>query len=167
MHISLREQNQYLSTTAEKIKDRDYISNTFFSITQAIMLVILLPIYTFLILYYRDLIRRFLYAVFRKEHSERVALVIKQSKSMINSYMTGLLIEMAIVAVCNSVGLMLLGIKYALFFAVLAASIEHHTLYRNVYRNIVHRFSNHDNLYQYKRYFLGNRCNVWDSHPRR
>ena len=88
------------------------------------MLLILLPIYTFLILYYRDLIRRFLYAVFRKEHSEKVALVIKQSKVMINSYMTGLLIEMAIVAVCNSAGLMLLGIKYALFFGVLAAVLN-------------------------------------------
>ena len=124
MHISLREQNQYLNNTAEKIKDRDYLSDTFFSVTEALMLLILLPIYTFLILYYRDLIRRFLYAVFRKEHSEKVALVIKQSKVMINSYMTGLLIEMAIVAVCNSAGLMLLGIKYALFFGVLAAVLN-------------------------------------------
>lgn len=124
MHISLREQNQYLNNTAEKIKDRDYLSDTFFSVTEALMLLILLPIYTFLILYYRDLIRRFLYAVFREEHGEKVALVIKQSKVMINSYMTGLLIEMAIVAVCNSAGLMLLGIKYALFFGVLAAVLN-------------------------------------------
>jgi predicted PurR-regulated permease PerM len=88
------------------------------------MLLILLPIYTFLILYYRDLIRRFLYAAFRKEHSDRVGIVIKQSKLMINSYMTGLLIEMGIVAACNSIGLIMLGIKYALFFGVLAALLN-------------------------------------------
>ncbi|MEJ7674566.1 MAG: AI-2E family transporter [Chitinophagaceae bacterium] len=70
------------------------------------------------------LIRRFLYAVFRKEYSERVTLVIKQSKLMINSYMTGLLIEMGIVAVCNSIGLLMLGIKYALFFGVLGAVLN-------------------------------------------
>lgn len=126
LHISLREQNQYFNQTAEKLKDSgsEYISDTFFSITQALMLLILLPIYTFLILYYRDLIKRFLYAVFRKEHGERVSLVIKQSKLMINSYMTGLLIEMGIVAASNSIGLALLGIKYALFFGVLAAVLN-------------------------------------------
>ena len=43
---------------------------------------------------------------------------------MINSYMTGLLIEMGIVAVCNSIGLVMLGIKYALFFGVLAAVLN-------------------------------------------
>lgn len=126
LHISLREQNQYFNQTAEKIKDSgsEYITDTFFSITQALMLIILLPIYTFLILYYRDHIRIFLYSVFRKEHSDRVGLVIKQSKLMINSYMTGLLIEMGIVAASNSIGLVMLGIKYALFFGVLAALLN-------------------------------------------
>lgn len=126
LHISLREQDQYFNQTAEKIKDSgtEYISETFFSITQALMLIILLPIYTFLILYYRDLIRKFLYAVFRKEYSDRVGIVIKQSKIMINSYMTGLLIEMGIVAASNSLGLAMLGIKYALFFGVLAAVLN-------------------------------------------
>ena len=126
LHISFREQNQYFNNAASKIKNSgtEYISDTFFSITQVLMLLILMPIYAFLILYYRDIIRRFLYAVFCKEHSEKVGLVIKQSKLMINNYMTGLLIEMGIVAVCNSVGLALLGIKYALFFGVLAAVLN-------------------------------------------
>ena len=126
MNISLKEQDKYFNDAAENITGSkgEYISDTFFSITEALMLIILLPIYTFLILYYRDLIRRFLYAVFRKEYSEKVTLVIKQSKLMINSYMTGLLIEMGIVAACNSIGLLLLGIKYALFFGVLGAVLN-------------------------------------------
>lgn len=126
MNISLRDQNEYFNDAAEKITGSkgEYISDTFFSITEALMLIILLPIYTFLILYYRDLIRRFLYAAVRSEYSEKVTVVIKQSKLMINSYMTGLLIEMGIVAVCNSIGLMLLGIKYALFFGVMGAVLN-------------------------------------------
>jgi predicted PurR-regulated permease PerM len=126
LNISLREQNEYFNDAAENITGTkgEYISDTFFSITEALMLIILLPIYTFLILYYRDLIRSFLYAVFRKEYSEKVTTVITQSKLMINSYMTGLLIEMGIVAVCNSIGLLMLGIKYALFFGVMAAVLN-------------------------------------------
>ena len=70
LHVSFREQNEYLNNAAEKIKDSGpgYITDTFFSITEALMLIILLPIYTFLLLYYRDLIKSFLLAVFRKEH---------------------------------------------------------------------------------------------------
>lgn len=126
MHISFRDQNQVFQDAAQKITGSrgEYISDTFFSITEALMLIILLPIYTFLILFYRDLIRKFLYAVFKKQDGDKVAVVIKQSKLMINSYMTGLMIEMGIVAVCNSIGLLFLGIKYALFFAVLAAVLN-------------------------------------------
>ncbi len=61
--ISFREQNEYLNEHAEKLKasGTGYISHTFLSITEAVILLILMPIYTFLLLYYRNLIKRFLY----------------------------------------------------------------------------------------------------------
>lgn len=126
LHISFSDQNDYLNNAAERLKNSGtgYISDTFFSITEALMLLILLPIYTFLILYYRDLIRRFFFAVFHSNHSDKVAIVIKESKIMIHNYMLGLLIEMGIVAASNSIGLVLLGIKYAVFFGVLAAVLN-------------------------------------------
>ncbi|HXS55926.1 MAG TPA: AI-2E family transporter [Hanamia sp.] len=126
LNISFTEQNQYLSEQADKLKDSGtgYLQHTFFSVTEAIMLLILMPIYTFLLLYYRAHIRNFLFAVFKKEHSSHVQNVITQSKLMIHSYMVGLLIEMSIVATANSVGLMILGIKYAIFFGVLAAVLN-------------------------------------------
>jgi predicted PurR-regulated permease PerM len=125
-HVSLTEQNEYLFNAAEKIKasSTGYLSNTFFSITEALMFLILLPIYTFLILYYRDLIKRFFYTVFKKEHHEKLANVVIGSKHMVKNYMLGLLIEMGIVAAANSIGLMILGIQYAIFFGVMAAVLN-------------------------------------------
>jgi predicted PurR-regulated permease PerM len=125
-HVSFEEQNEYLNEQANKLKETGtgYISHTFFSITEAIMLLILMPIYTFLLLFYRDHIRRFLYAVFKQEHKPGVQNVILKTKLMIRSYMVGLLIEMGIVAAGNSIGLMLLGIKYAIFFGVMAAVLN-------------------------------------------
>lgn len=72
--VSFHEQNEYLSSQAEKLKESGtgYLSHTFLSITEAIMLMVLMPIYTFLLLYYRGLIRRFLFAVFKPEYSEEV-----------------------------------------------------------------------------------------------
>jgi predicted PurR-regulated permease PerM len=126
LHISLTVQNDYLNTATEKLKasGTGYIKDTFFSVTEALMLLILLPIYTFLILYYRALIRRFLFDVFKKANSEKVAAVLTETKLMVKNYMVGLVIEMGIVAAANSIGLVILGIPYAIFFGVLAAVLN-------------------------------------------
>jgi predicted PurR-regulated permease PerM len=125
-HVSFEQQNEYLNQQANKLKETGtgYISHTFFSITEAIMLMILMPIYTFLLLFYKDHIRKFLYAVFKQEYGPAVQNVITKTKLMIRSYMVGLLIEMGIVAGGNSIGLILLGVKYAIFFGVLAAVLN-------------------------------------------
>jgi len=86
--------------------------------------LILMPIYTFLLLFYKDHIRKFLFVVFKQEYTPGVQNVISKTKLMIRSYMVGLLIEMGIVAAGNSIGLMLLGVKYAIFFGVLAAVLN-------------------------------------------
>ena len=126
LHISFQEQNDYLNQQANKLKETGtgYISHTFFSITEALMLLILMPIYTFLLLFYKDHIRKFLFAVFKQEHTTGIQNVISQTKLMIRSYMVGLLIEMGIVATANSTGLILLGVKYAIFFGVLAGILN-------------------------------------------
>ena len=125
-NISFQEQNEYLNSQADKLKESGtgYISHTFLSITEAIMLLILMPIYTFLLLYYRNLIKRFLLAVFKPAYNEGVKNVLAESQIMVRSYMLGLLIEMGIVAVANSIGLLILGIKYSIFFGVLAAVLN-------------------------------------------
>ena len=70
-HVSFEQQNEYLNEQANKLKETGtgYISHTFFSITEAIMLLILMPIYTFLLLFYKDHIRKFLFAVFKQEYT--------------------------------------------------------------------------------------------------
>lgn len=125
-NISFTEQNQYIAQQADKLKasGTGYIKNTFFSITDALLVLFLMPIYTFLLLYYRLHIRNFLFNVFKKEYNAHVQSVINKSKIMIHSYMVGLLIEMAIIASANSIGLVILGIKYAIFFGVLSAVLN-------------------------------------------
>ena len=125
-NISFSEQNQYLYEQADKLKESGtgYIKTTFFSITEAILLLFLMPIYTFLLLYYRLHIRSFLFILFKKEYNEDVQSVINKSKIMIHSYVVGLLIEMAIVAAANSTGLVIAGIKYGIFFGVLSAVLN-------------------------------------------
>ncbi|MEP7165840.1 MAG: AI-2E family transporter [Ferruginibacter sp.] len=125
-NITRREQSNLIDNATEKMKDSGsgFIGDTFISITQALMVIILLPVYSFLILYYRNMINRFLIALFKEEHEGKVKEVIQESKSIVQGYMTGLIIEMGIVATINSAGFMIVGIKYAIFLGVLAAILN-------------------------------------------
>lgn len=85
----------------------------------------LVPVYIFLLLLYRERLVNFLIQVFSgRQHDPEVEEVLHESKSTIQSYMTGLLIEGAIVAALNVTGLFILGIPYALLLGVLGALLN-------------------------------------------
>ena len=87
-------------------------------------LMLIIPIYVFMLLLYKNLILNFLYEVFSEEHSKRVGEVLAQTKSAIQSYIVGLLIEMIIVSGLNSLALFIIGVKYALLLGVIGGIIN-------------------------------------------
>lgn len=126
LHISSSQQKALIDNAREGVKHSggQYIGQTFLTVSETVVLIILVATYSFLILCYRHLIKRFLFAVFSTQHKERVQHVLLESKQIIQKYMTGLLIEMAIVATCNSIVLLLIGVKYAIFLGVFAAVLN-------------------------------------------
>ena len=87
-------------------------------------LIFLVPIYTFLLLFYKTLIVNFFHEVFAEENTQKVSEVLVETKSAIQSYMVGLLLEALVVAVMNSVALMLLGVDYAILLGVIGALLN-------------------------------------------
>ena len=86
--------------------------------------VILIPIYTFLLLFYKPLLINFLHEVFRRDNADQVSDVLTETKASIQSYMVGLLLEALVVAVLNTSALLLLGVKYAVLLGVLGALLN-------------------------------------------
>ena len=86
--------------------------------------VFLLPVYVFLLLYYKTLILNFLYEVFSEENTTQVGDILNQTKTAIQSYMVGLLLEALIVAVLNSIALLILGVEYAILLGVIGAILN-------------------------------------------
>ena len=123
-NVTDKEQSVYFKNAAAKIKSEGYVQQTLLSMTDGLLILVLLPVYTFLILYYRPMIRRFFMNVFSDKEAENVTEVLNKSKSIVQSYMAGLMIEMAIVACLNTVGFLVVGIQYAIFLAVLAALLN-------------------------------------------
>ncbi|RZJ79551.1 MAG: AI-2E family transporter, partial [Chryseobacterium sp.] len=93
-------------------------------VASSLAMMILLPIYTFLILFYRKLIRQFFIDVFASAKKDQVEEVLAESNTIVRAYMVGLIIEMVIVTVLNATGFFIIGIQYAIFLAVLAAILN-------------------------------------------
>lgn len=125
-NLTRKEQQAAIESASKDIQSggTGMLGTTFLTAASALILVVLLPIYTFLILYYRDLIRHFFVSVFATKHKAAVEEVMFESRIIIQSYMVGLLIEMAIVAALNATGFFIIGIDYAIFLAVLAAILN-------------------------------------------
>ncbi len=126
-HLTRTEQKEYIDQATTQMQGKDgngFIGQTLITITNSIIFLILLPIYTFLILYYRNMIRNFLISIFSNHHREHVVEVIRESKVIVQSYMAGLLIEMGIITIINYAGFLIIGIRYAFFLALLSAVLN-------------------------------------------
>ncbi len=84
----------------------------------------LLPVYIFMILFYKTLLLEFVRKLFKSEHHAVVVEVLTSTKTIIQSYLVGLFFEMLIMAVLNSVGLLLLGIQYAIILGITGAILN-------------------------------------------
>jgi predicted PurR-regulated permease PerM len=101
-----------------------YIGQTLSTVMGIIGVVVLLPIYTFLILYYKPLFLHFFYEVFEHKHVEKVTDVLNETKTAIQKYIQGLLIETLIVAAMNAAALLILGVKYAILIGIIGAILN-------------------------------------------
>lgn len=91
---------------------------------QLLMTGILLPVYLFMILFYKPLLMEFVRRLFKSEHHFAVAEVLENSKKIIQTYLVGLFFEMIIIAILNSAGLLMLGIDYAIILGITGAILN-------------------------------------------
>ncbi|GAA4411434.1 AI-2E family transporter [Nibrella viscosa] len=123
-NVTYSRQEQYLKKAQAQTMESLQGTETLGLITGPLGTLLLMPFYVFLLLYYRTMLLNVLVALFAKQHYKRVREVLGQVKGIIQSYMVGLLIETAGVAALNAVGLLLLGIEYAILLSVVAAILN-------------------------------------------
>ena len=100
------------------------IGNIITAINSFLIIIVLFPVYLFMILFYKNLLLEFIRKLFSSSQQPEVGEVLISSKKIIQSYLSGLLIEAAIVATLNSTGLLILGIDYAIILGVTGALLN-------------------------------------------
>jgi predicted PurR-regulated permease PerM len=124
--ISAEKVNTWLAETQTNLlnSSSSIIGQTLLSAGNALVAMFLVPVYIFMILYYQPLLLEFIHKLFGADRQKNVTVIVNQTKSVIQRYLIGLFIETVLVAVLNSVGLLLLGIDYAILIGVLGALLN-------------------------------------------
>ena len=120
--LPISKQKQLLAEAGNSLKP--LIGQTLGTVLGVLSVIVLLPIYIFLMLYYKTLILNFLFEIFAEKNSSQVSNVLSETKNAIQSYMFGLLLEAIIVAVLNSTALLILGVQYAILLGVIGALLN-------------------------------------------
>ena len=100
------------------------IGQTVNTVSSVLVILFLLPVYIAMILYYKPLLLEFTRKIFHDDHLGTVQDILTNSKTIIQSYLSGLLLEAAIVATLNSAGLLILGINYAIILGITGAILN-------------------------------------------
>jgi predicted PurR-regulated permease PerM len=98
-----------------------YLGSTLSTTLGVLSTVTLVPIYIFCFLYYRDHLRQFMFRFVEADKRTVVLHTVDNIQNVVQGYMTGLFTVIVVVSVMNAIGLVALGVKYALFFAVFAS----------------------------------------------
>ncbi|MCW3076908.1 MAG: hypothetical protein JWO32_1517 [Bacteroidetes bacterium] len=128
MHFNVKEQKieGWLQSAEGKASNNagDIFGKTLISVGSTFFILLLLPVYLFMILFYKSLLLEFIRRLFHSTHHAAVVEVLQNTKSIIQSYLMGLLIEALLVATLNSLGLLILGIDYAIILGVTGALLN-------------------------------------------
>lgn len=100
------------------------VGQTLYALGNGIVTLLLIPVYVFLLLYYNKLLIEFIHRVFGDTNKERIIKIISETKSVIQRYLTGLIIEAIIVAILNIAVLLVLGIEYAILLGIIGALLN-------------------------------------------
>lgn len=125
-NIKIAKINTWITETEDRCFDYSglVVGRTLLNIGGMVVTILLLPVYLWLILFYRNHLLDFVRQLFKGTHYSAVLEVLGGSKVIIRRYLTGLLLEALVMAVLNSAGLLILGIDYAIFLGITGALVN-------------------------------------------
>ncbi len=124
--ITYKDQLKWIQQWGSQLMDRGgaVMSQALLTFMDITTLVILVPLYAFLMLMYKNLIIEFFLKLFAGKNMSTMVDVMHETRLVVKNYVVGLMIETVIIAILNSAALLLLGIEYAILFGVIAALLN-------------------------------------------
>ena len=121
--VSINEQNNVISHTEKKLMSNvgEIITGSFSFAAGAVLNMIIIPIYAALILFYRKKLVGFTQSLLEDKLNGNFSKVISETIHVFFNYVKGMIWVYLIVGVLNSIGLLFLGVDYAILFGMVTA----------------------------------------------
>jgi predicted PurR-regulated permease PerM len=123
-NIRVSKINAWTKETQSDAIDNFALAESISEAGQMLAVFLLLPVYLFMILYYKPLLLEFIRRLFRTEHQNVLSQILASTKKIVQTYLVGLFLELIIVAGLNTAGLLLLGIEYAVMLGIMGALLN-------------------------------------------
>lgn len=125
-HYTTEQQLQFFHQQSAKLLNSvgDLVKGAAASVSSVFVLLGLMPIYVFLLLFYKNLLIRFVFLWFSPKDHDRVEESLRETESIIKSYLVGLLIQIAfIIGILGGI-LQILGVPHALLLGIILAFLN-------------------------------------------
>ncbi|RYY63237.1 MAG: AI-2E family transporter, partial [Chitinophagaceae bacterium] len=125
-HYSTQKQTAFIDQQNDKLMNwvSGLAGGAASSITGIFIFVGLLPIYIFLMLFYKNLLLRFVFLWFPEPTHHKVEEALRESEVIIKSYLVGLAIQITYITILLGGILMVIGIKHAILIGVIFAFLN-------------------------------------------
>jgi predicted PurR-regulated permease PerM len=122
-NISQEEQLGFLKDNSTEIlkTGSKYLTTALGATTNVLTFIGLVPVYVFLLLFYRDKFRDTLLKLIPGDSAENAMEIFSSMKDTVQHYVLGLSLVVLVIAALNTTGLLALGIKHAIFLGILSA----------------------------------------------
>ncbi len=124
--ISPQTIHEWISKNKSEVLDTSSaaIGKTLINVGTAIMVMLLVPVYIFLILYYEPLLINFIRKLFGENNQNQVGEIVTETKNVVQHYLVGLVIEAVIIATLYTTTLFILGVDYAILLGIIGSLLN-------------------------------------------
>lgn len=137
--ISPQKQNQILETQKQVSgsKVAAFVTGAITSAGSGLTTVIIVLVYVFLFMYFRSHLKNFVLLLVNPAQQQKAKKIIEDARLVAQKYISGLALMIASLWVMYSIGFSIIGVKNAIFFAILCGLLEIVPFVGNLAGNII------------------------------
>ncbi len=99
----------------------DLLDSAFGATFNTLFTIFIMPVYVFFLLYYRDKFKNFTLMLIPAEQHDKAEKIINEVNDVAIHYITGVFFVVTILVVINSLGFLMIGLRFALLLGFIAA----------------------------------------------
>ena len=121
--ISLEKQTEFINNTLNNSGSQAFsiVRNTAYSLSESAFFLIMIPVFSALILFHRQMLSNALYELFPPERKKTIHEILIETIHEYYNFIKGMLVVYLIVGLLNSVGLWIIGVPNPFLFGFIAS----------------------------------------------